>query len=114
MNRVSVHHNEVGLIRGYTGHEMLNEFGIINMNGRLYDPVLGCFFSPDPYVQLPDFTQSFNRYSYCLNNPLKYTDPTGELFGIPGAIIGGWIGGVVGNYIGESAGAEVVDLLYNR
>ncbi len=34
------------------------------------------------YVQLPTSAQSFNRYSYCLNNPLKYTDPSGELFGI--------------------------------
>ena len=73
--------------RGYTGHEMMPEFGLINMNGRLYDPVLGRFLSPDNYVQLPDFSQSFNRYSYCLNNPLKYTDPSGELFGIDDAII---------------------------
>ena len=34
------------------------------------------------YVQLPTSAQSSNRYSYCLNNPLKYTDPSGELFGI--------------------------------
>ncbi len=52
------------------------------MNGRLYDPILGCFLSPDNYVQQPDNSQNFNRYSYCLNNPLKYTDPSGELFGI--------------------------------
>ena len=57
------------------------------MNGRLYDPILGRFLSPDSYVQMPDFSQSFNRYSYCLNNPLKYTDPSGELFGIDDAII---------------------------
>jgi len=44
--------------------------------------VLGRFLSPDDYVQAPDFTQSFNRYSYCLNNPLIYTDPSGELFWI--------------------------------
>ncbi len=75
-----------GISRGYTGHEMLPEFGIINMNGRLYDPLLGRFFSPDNYVQLPDFAQSYNRYSYCLNNPLKYTDPSGELFGIDDAV----------------------------
>ena len=85
--------NTIGLHRGYTGHEMLSEFDIINMNqrslsrsgesnGRLYDPVLGRFFSPDNYVQMPDNSQSFNRYSYCLNNPLKYTDPSGNLFGI--------------------------------
>ena len=72
--------NTIGLHRGYTGHEMLNEFDIINMNGRLYDPVLGRFFSPDNYVQMPDNSQNFNRYSYCLNNPLKYTDPSGDVF----------------------------------
>ncbi len=49
------------------------------MNGRVYDPVLARFLSPDPYVQAPDYTQNFNRYSYCLNNPFKYTDPSGEL-----------------------------------
>jgi RHS repeat-associated protein len=79
--------NTIGLHRGYTGHEMLGEFDIINMNGRLYDPVLGRFFSPDNYVQMPDNSQNFNRYSYCLNNPLKYTDPSGNLFGIDDAAI---------------------------
>ena len=79
--------NTIGLHRGYTGHEMLGEFDIINMNGRLYDPILGRFFSPDNYVQMPDNSQNFNRYSYCLNNPLKYTDPSGNLFGIDDAVI---------------------------
>jgi len=64
--------------RGYTGHEHLNQFDLINMNGRVYDPILGLFLSPDPYVQAPNLTQNFNRYSYCLNNPLIYTDPSGE------------------------------------
>lgn len=64
--------------RGYTGHEHLPWFGLINMNARLYDPALCRFLSPDPLVQVPDFTQDFNRYSYCLNNPLKYTDPSGN------------------------------------
>ena len=74
--------NTICLHRGYTGHEMLSEFDIINMNGRLYDPVLDRFFSLGNYVQMPDNSQNFNRYSYCLNNPLKYTDPSGNLFGI--------------------------------
>jgi RHS repeat-associated protein len=36
--------------RGYTGHEHLNQFGLINMNARLYDPLLGRFLAPDPQV----------------------------------------------------------------
>jgi RHS repeat-associated protein len=68
--------------RGFTGHEHYPEFKIINMNARLYDPVIGRFFSPDNFVQVPEFTQGFNRYSYCLNNPLKYIDPTGNLIDI--------------------------------
>jgi hypothetical protein len=47
------------------------------MNGRMYDPVIGRILSPDPLVQTPGYTQSYNRYSYCLNNPLRYTDPSG-------------------------------------
>jgi RHS repeat-associated protein len=64
--------------RGYTGHEQWDEIKLIDMNGRMYDPILGRFLSPDPFVQMPDFSQNFNRYSYALNNPLKYTDPSGE------------------------------------
>ena len=83
---------ELMLGRGYTGHEHLTWFGLINMNARLYDPVLGRFLSPDPFVQMPYFTQNFNRYSYCLNNPLIYIDENGEYWHIiAGAIIGGTI-----------------------
>ena len=63
--------------RGFTGHEHLYAFGLINMNGRCYDPVMSSFLSVDAYVQSPDNSQSFNRYAYCMNNPLKYTDPSG-------------------------------------
>jgi len=66
------------LFRGYTGHEMLPEFGLINMNGRLYDPVIARVLSPDNYVQNPYNPQNYNRYSYCYNNPLVYVDPSGE------------------------------------
>ena len=78
--------------RGYTGHEYLPWFGLIHANARLYDPALGRFLSPDPYVQMPDFSQNFNRYSYCLNNPLVYVDEDGESFILVAAIIGAWIG----------------------
>jgi RHS repeat-associated protein len=66
------------LYRGFTGHEQLPEFGLINMNGRLYDPIVARMLSPDNNVQMADFTQNYNRYSYALNNPLRITDPDGE------------------------------------
>lgn len=82
--------------RGFCGHEELPSLGLIDMNGRMYDPCVGRFVSPDPYVQAPDLSQNFNRYSYCLNNPLSYKDETGEFFLIDDFIIGffkGLIGG---------------------
>ena len=84
----------LSLGRGYCGHEHLQHFGLINMNARLYDPVLGRFLSPDPYVQAPDNSQNFNRYSYCLNNPLKYTDPSGEFIGTIFAAVTDFVGNV--------------------
>ena len=63
--------------RGFTGHEHVDEMGLIHMNGRVYDPGLGRFLSADPNIQSPYSSQSYNRYSYVLNNPLKYTDPSG-------------------------------------
>jgi len=65
------------LTRGFTGHEHVDSMGLIHMNGRIYDPKLGRFLQADPVVQFPTNTQSYNRYSYVLNNPLKYTDPSG-------------------------------------
>jgi len=58
-------------------HEHLDAFGIINMNGRVYDPLTAQFLSPDPFVQSPDNWVNYNRYGYCLNNPLIYSDPSG-------------------------------------
>lgn len=63
--------------RGFCGHEHIDLFEMINMDGRMYDPVVGRFLSPDPFVQAPDYTQGLNRYSYCLNNPLSLIDPSG-------------------------------------
>ncbi len=62
----------------FTGQEEDGEVGLYNYGARLYDPVLGRFISPDSLV--PDHTdpQSLNRYSYCVNNPLIYIDPTGN------------------------------------
>ena len=76
--------------RGFTGHEHLYDFGLINMNGRMYDPVMSSFLSVDRYVQDPENSQNFNRYAYCLNNPLRYTDPSGEF-----AILDAWLSGFI-------------------
>ena len=88
--------------RGFTGHEHLMFGKLINMNGRMYDPVMSTFLSVDNYVQAPDLSQSFNRYAYCLNNPLRYVDPSGEEFItaaiiIGGAILGAYTGGALAN-----------------
>jgi len=85
--------------RGYTGHSLsrkakrfgkhLPVFGLINMNGRLYDPVLGRFLNPDMNVQAPDNSQSYNRYSYCMNNPMLYADISGNTWFTN---LGDWLG----------------------
>ena len=79
---------ELLLGRGFTGHEHLTAYGLINMNARLYDPMTGRFLSPDPYVQAPDFSQAFNRFSYCWNNPLKYADENGEFIVFDSWLVG--------------------------
>lgn len=89
--------------RGYTLHEHLDGFGLINMNGRVYDPLLGMFLSPDPYVQAPGNWLNYNRYGYCYGNPLSYTDPDGEFFFAAifiGAIMNAAIQGFTGNLHG--------------
>jgi RHS repeat-associated protein len=66
--------------RGFTGHEMVDDMGIIHMNGRIYDAKLGRFLQADPFIQAATNTQSYNRYSYVINNPLNATDPSGFSF----------------------------------
>ena len=63
--------------RGYTEHEHLDEMGLIHMNGRVYDPLVGRMMSADPFIQAPGSLQSYNRYAYVMNNPLNLTDPSG-------------------------------------
>lgn len=62
---------------GYTGHEHLDNLGLIHMNGRVQDPALGRFISADPLLAEPGNSQNLNRYSYVYNNPLTFTDPSG-------------------------------------
>ena len=97
--------------RGFTAHEFLADFNLYNMNGRLYDPVVGRFLSPDPYIQDPSISQSYNRYAYCLNNPLKYNDPDGE-FVLLAICIGAAISGTIGYFGGKAAGLTGPDLAF--
>jgi RHS repeat-associated protein len=86
--------------RGFTDHEELDTLGLVHMNGRIYDPGIGRFLSADPFVQAPMVTQNFNRYSYVLNNPLSFSDPSG--FNFLGDI-GQWLTNALG-----STGAQIV------
>ena len=87
--------------RGFTRHEHLDRTGLIHMNGRMYDPRLGRFLSPDPIIGDPTSSQSWNLYSYVGNNPLSYVDPTGlvragpmcPVFGPAMCMAGGGAGG---------------------
>jgi RHS repeat-associated protein len=102
--------------RGFTGHEHYDLFDLVDMNGRIYDPILGRFLSPDPMIQDITDLQNLNRYSYVKNNPLSYTDPSGYFslkklfkgvakvftapFKVVGQVISG-LGGIIGGKIGE-------------
>lgn len=112
---VKKNHIPQWLRRGYTGHEhlirfephawsnydtqtehsMFMPFNIINMNGRIYDPMIGRMMSPDNYAHDGAGSQGYNRYSYANNNPLKFTDPDGNVWHI---ILGAAIGGIANVY----------------
>jgi RHS repeat-associated protein len=62
---------------GFTGHEEDSETGLINMRGRIYNPRVGHFLTPDPFISNPFSPVAFNPYAYVLNNPLNHTDPSG-------------------------------------
>ncbi|WP_444904605.1 FG-GAP-like repeat-containing protein [Microbulbifer sp. CnH-101-E] len=82
--------------RGYTGHEMLDEVGLIHMNGRIYDPRLGRFMQADPFIQAAKDTQMYNRYSYVRNNPLNASDPSGYFLDKLWKSVKPYIGAIVG------------------
>ena len=62
---------------GFTAHEAVGTFGLNHMNGRVQDSITGRFLTADPLTTDFQNTQGFNRYSYVMNNPLTYVDPTG-------------------------------------
>ena len=87
---------ELFLDRGYTGHEYLAAFGLYNMNARLYSPKTCRFLGPDPIVSLGLDDQGLNRYSYCLNNPFRYTDPSGKFVITTSVLIAVGVAAVIG------------------
>ena len=89
--------------RGFTNHEHMDELGLINMNGRVYDPMTARFISADPMIQAPMNSQSYNRYSYIANSPLNATDPSGFCFICD---VGNAVGSVI-NGAANSIGSEV-------
>lgn len=94
---------------GFTGHDLLGGATLVDMGGRVYDPGTGMFVSADPVSLVTGYTQTLGRFTYALNNPLKYTDPTGlwpSIGGILGAIGGFIIGGPIGAGIGFLAGDD--------
>jgi RHS repeat-associated protein len=66
-----------GVALGFTGERHDDDLGWIDLHGRVYDPVQKRFLTPDPVVSNPWSSPSFNRYAYALNNPLRFTDPSG-------------------------------------
>lgn len=100
------------LDRGFSGHEHLLGVGLIHMNGRLYDPKLHRFLSPDNFVQDPYNTQNYNRYGYAMNNPLMFVDPSGEFlfFAFLAPIVGKIAAAIIGG--GDSWGSRRFCNLY--
>jgi len=98
--------------RGYTEHEQLDEVGLINMNGRIYDPAISRFLSADPGIQAPQFMQDYNRYSYTVNNPLSFYDPSGFDIAVDCDDCGSPWGGTWGSS-GSSSGSSSYYYGYN-
>jgi len=80
----------------YTGQRQEAEIGLYYYVARWYDPAIGRFIQADTLIPNVSFAQSWDRYAYTYNNPIKYNDPTGHCPWCIGAAIGGIVGGIVG------------------
>jgi RHS repeat-associated protein len=100
--KAQVDTGSVSMSHKYTAQEFDAETGLYYYNARYYNPQLGRFISPDTIVPDPANPQALNRYGYALNNPLIYTDPSGQWFGVDD-LIAGAVGAVIG---AVSAGAQ--------
>ncbi|MEN3157503.1 RHS repeat-associated core domain-containing protein [Alkalimonas sp. NCh-2] len=115
--------------QGFTGHQQVDHAGIVQMGGRIYDAHIGRFLQADPFVQSPSNSQNFNRYSYVLNNPLSYTDPSGYFHNplkkvgrglirgavkVFGADVVNFVGSAVSMFYGGAWGAAAWNYEFNR
>jgi RHS repeat-associated protein len=65
-------------VMGFTGHVNDGNTGLVYMQQRYYDPIVGRFLSVDPVTTDASTGDSFSRYAYAYNNPLKFVDPDGR------------------------------------
>ncbi|MDP1939865.1 MAG: RHS repeat-associated core domain-containing protein, partial [Gallionella sp.] len=101
--------NNPDMYHGYTGHEHVDDVGLIHMNGRLYDPVMGRFVSADFLIPDAADLQYYNRYAYVGNNPLSLTDASGQCPWCIGALIGALVSGAQSNWdIGAMAKGAII------
>jgi len=93
----------------YTDQILDDETGLYYYGARYYDPQLGRFVQPDTEVQAPDCPQTLNRYSYSLNNPLNFTDPSGHdaVAVVTAIVIGMVVGGVIGGAVAAATGGDI-------
>jgi RHS repeat-associated protein len=99
---------------GYTGHQHEADLGLIDMRGRMYDPLGGRFLSSDPVMQAPFWSQGLNPYSYVFNDPINATDPSGfvSFNDVMAKVVGGLVigahvaaGAIIGGQYGGGSGA---------
>jgi RHS repeat-associated protein len=90
---------------GYTGQRADASTGLLFYNARYYDPTLGRFIQPDAIIQSNSDPQTLNRYSYVRNNPVKFSDPSGRIFGIDDILVGILIGAILGATVNTAVAA---------
>jgi RHS repeat-associated protein len=101
---------------GFTGHAHDRDLGLVDMRGRVYDPLAGRFMTADPVMQAPHSTQGLNRYSYVFNDPVNHVDPSGYFAILPGypagAVItgGGGLAAGLGGNLGSTLGGGLQGL----